>query len=108
MRTMLSIEEFLDRFKPISNHIDPNARCSGWLYEPIDDEGELLSFMSEKHPSRVWRVDEDEDGHYRVCSGPGTGNRGYILTYIDAPEDEAIEVVFPAEVGGQSVFCPEN
>jgi hypothetical protein len=97
-------DEFYEKYKPLQNHLDPNAGWSGELYETFGDEINYC-FELAKRENRVWTIvecddvdyepEDDEDEEPKCCmyiiSGFHYVNRiGFMVTEV--PYDEETEV----------------
>ena len=68
---MLTCDEFIEKYKPIPNHLRPDASCTGWtdndedngvLYETY---GEEKAFVFSQPKNLVWSyVDSEFNGTY--------------------------------------------
>ncbi len=57
----LTFEEWELRFKPIRNHIDPNAAADGRMYETFGAEVAFVFSRNTTHPGTVWTIVECDD-----------------------------------------------
>jgi hypothetical protein len=84
MHIKLTVSEFEEQFKPIANHIEPNAPWNGVMYETFGDELSHVRAIAQESPAKVWTV-LDSDGEESLVSGYHHVNRmGYIVTEIPA------------------------
>ncbi len=86
-------EAFIERFRPVPNHLDDNASFDfgdgGCIFETYGPELDYVRLQPEEH---IWTV-LDVDGELMIASGYHFVNRlGYILTAKPWPERTLIEV----------------
>jgi hypothetical protein len=91
----LDHDEWFDTFKPIPNHIDPNASFNdgeqGYMFETY---GKELEFVKAQEPNKIWTYGEGDDGTY-IWNGWHVVNRlGYFITTVpyDKSKDYQIEI----------------
>ena len=85
----LTGDDFLARFKPVSNPIDPNAGFDGCLFETF---GEDLAYVRAQDPNLVWTV-LDCDGQLSIASGFHFVNRlGYLIASVPVAPDHTYSV----------------
>jgi len=84
---MKTFEEWLEKYKPINNHIDDNAsfqdeQGNGIMFETYGEELQYVLSIANSEPDRVWTyVDGDECTV--VTNGYHLVNRiGYFITEI--------------------------
>ncbi len=92
--TNISEEEFLERYRPLPNHLDDNASFDfgdgGCLYETYGAE---LEYVRAQPKNRVWTIIEGE-GSPVIASGFHFVNRlGYVLTAKPFDDNTGIEVL---------------
>lgn len=101
----LTEEEWFEQFKPIPNHIDPDASFNdgkqGYMFETY---GEELQFVKQQEPNRIWTYcDGDDHGTY-IFNGFRIVNRiGYLITTLpfDGSKDYQIQI------SGEDLYiCP--
>ena len=86
----LTEDDFLARFKPVSNPIDPNAGFDGCLFETFGDD---LAYVRDQDPNLVWTV-LDCDGQLAIASGFHFVNRlGYLIATVPTEPDRTYSVV---------------
>jgi len=86
----MDFEEFVEKFKPITNHIDTNASFDGLMFETYGDEYE---FVKQAHPNHIWMYGDGDDGGSYLWSGWGFVNRiGYFITEVPFPTNTTIQV----------------
>ena len=85
-------EEFEIRYKPLQNHLNPNAGHCGWLYETYGEEEEYIKRIP---CERVWTlVDGEDTPECWIIAGRAFVNRiGYIVTET------------PWETGDEQFIC---
>ena len=75
-----SIDDFLEKYKPIINTHDKYAGFDGSMFETYGTELEFVNSINETEPKRVWTL-IDCDGWYGICAGYHWINRiGYVIT----------------------------
>ena len=85
----LTYTAFVDRFQPVTNHLNANAPFDGWMFETF---GEELTFVAAQPANRLWTV-TDCDGQMSIESGCHFVNRiGYIVT-TEPVEDDRIYAI---------------
>jgi hypothetical protein len=92
----LTEEEWFNTFKPIPNHLDPNASFQtdegvGYMFETYGDE---VEFLKSQEPNRIWTYGHGDSGSY-IWSGWHFVNRiGYFITTVpfDATKDYQIQI----------------
>jgi|DEB0MinimDraft_12_1074336.scaffolds.fasta_scaffold01004_2 hypothetical protein len=89
--TLLQEDEFLEKYKPIQNHMVEDAPFDGCMYETYGEELEFIREVSQESHS-VWTILENDNGDFFYSSGYHFVNRyGYLVTEI-AWEHDNIEV----------------
>lgn len=92
----MSFDKWLETYKPITNHIDPNASFqnesgSGIMFETYGDE---VEFVKSQSPDKIWMYGDGDDGGSYIWSGWGFVNRlGYFITEVPCPPDTTIQVL---------------
>ena len=92
----LTFDEWLDTYKPITNHLDSNASFqnedgSGIMFETY---GEEVEFVKSANPNNIWMYGSGDDGGTYIWSGWGFVNRlGYFITEVPFPENTMIQVL---------------
>jgi hypothetical protein len=85
----LSEDEFFARFKPVRNHIAPNAGFDGCLFETF---GEELAHVQAQDRTFVWTI-LDCDGELFIESGFHVVNRlGYLIASVPTEPGRAYTV----------------
>lgn len=83
MKTIkISEDDFIEKYKPVQNHIDNNAAFNGWMYETYGNELDYIFELS-KNSKRVWTIigDDDDDDTLFYAAGFHLVNRlGFIVT----------------------------
>ncbi len=101
MDTLIEISEdqFASQYKPIANHLNPNASFDwgdgfGTLFETY---GEELAFVFQQDSLNVWTIVDGDDGDLYVISGLHFVNRlGYVISRVPVAEQLAIQVRLPS------------
>lgn len=100
----LTFDEWLDTYKPITNHLDSNASFqnedgSGIMFETY---GEEVEFVKSANPNNIWMYGSGDDGGTYIWSGWGFVNRlGYFITEVPCPDGLTIQV----QVGEPDLTC---
>jgi len=92
----LTFDEWLDTYKPITNHIDTNASFQNEEGEGIMFEtyGEEVDFVKQQDPNRIWMYGSGDDGGTYIWSGWGFVNRlGYFITEVPFSDSEIVQVL---------------
>lgn len=86
----LSYKAFINRYKPILNHLNPDAGFDGLMF---DTSGQELSHVNEIEPARIWTLIEGKDGFLRIHNGLHKGNRfGYFISEIPYEDKGNVEI----------------
>ena len=90
----MNFEQWLDKYKPIQNHLDNNASIDGLMFETYDEE---YAFVVGVDRNRVWTY-INEDGEDFITKGLRVVNRlGYFITEEPHKEDADDVTLFEAE-----------
>jgi hypothetical protein len=92
----LTFDEWLETYKPITNHIDTNASFQNEEGEGIMFEtyGEEVDFVKQQDPNRIWMYGSGDDGGTYIWSGCGFVNRlGYFITEVPFSDSEIVQVL---------------
>ena len=74
----LDYDEWESIYKPIKNHLDPNASFNGYMFETYGDE---LTFIQGANDNVIWTYGDGDDGGTYIWSGYSFVNRiGYFIT----------------------------
>jgi len=90
-----TFESWLEEFKPITNHLDPNASFQdesgkGIMFETYGDE---VEFVKKQDPRCIWTYGDGDDGGGYIWSGWHFVNRlGYFITEVPCPENTTIQI----------------
>ena len=91
----MSFNKWLETYKPITNHIDPNASFqdesgSGIMFETYGDE---VEFVRSQSPANIWTYGDGDDGGGYIWNGWHIVNRlGYFITEVPCPPDTTIQI----------------
>jgi len=86
----MEFEEFVETYKPITNHIDEHASFDGLMFETYGAEVEFVKAQDE---NRIWMYGDGDDGGSYLWSGWGFVNRlGYFITEVPCPPNTTIQV----------------
>lgn len=87
----LTFDEWLDKYKPISNHIDTNSSFGGLMFETYGDE---VEFVKSQSPDKIWMFGDGDNGGMYIWSGWGFVNRiGYFVTEVPFSPDDTVQVL---------------
>jgi hypothetical protein len=88
---MTNYRTFLETFKPIQNHIQPNgAAFDGCMFETFGQEFEYVYNQPRNH---VWTVLDGDGGGLIFATGMWKFNRlGYFVTEVAWTEEENISI----------------
>ena len=88
----MTYDEFIDTYKPVTNHLDDNAAFDGWMFETYGVENDYVNTINKTDACRVWTIIDSEG--LAIIAGKHWVNRiGYLITEIPW-EDENIEIEF--------------
>lgn len=99
----LTVDEFIERFKPLSNPVVPSAPCDfgnakGCLIETYGPEWEFIRSFDRQ---RVWTLIDNNAGDLFLLSGLRWVNRlGYIITQNPWPGNATVEVTLYSKPEG--------
>lgn len=94
----ISFDDFVEKYKPVKNHLDENAAFDGTMFETFGDEVQHVVKIANANPTRVWTF-LSGDGDY-IVSGYNLVNRvGYFLTEVCAEDDIEITLNDSKEYG---------
>ena len=95
----MDFDEWVETYKPISNHIDTNASFDGLMFETYGDE---VEFVKSANPDCIWTYGDGDDGGSYIWNGWHFVNRiGYFITEIPCPADTTIQI----QVSHNWYFC---
>lgn len=81
---MKKYEDFVKKYKPVKNHLDPHAGFDGCLFETF---GEEIEFVRRSNYRKTWTLLGNDDLH--VVPGYHWVNRmGHFITEVPYDEDE--------------------
>ena len=91
----MEFDEWCDTYKPIINHLDPNASFDngegGIMFETYGDEVDFVKCWPER---QIWMYGDGDDGGSYVWNGWHIVNRiGYFITEVPCPPDTTIQVL---------------
>ena len=86
----MEFEEFVETYKPITNHIDEHASFDGLMFETYGDE---VEYVKSKPQDRIWMYGQGDDGGLYIWSGWGFVNRiGYFISENPVPYNTTIQI----------------
>lgn len=87
----MTYDEWVEKHKPIKNHIDPNYAHDGTMFETFGSE---LDFIHKSKKSNVWTLVSDDDDNWIIITNYHYVNRlGYFVTELPW-EDENMEIMY--------------
>lgn len=94
----MQVEDWLAYYKPLVNHIDPNASWEGedgrgTMFETYGDE---LEFVLGCNPACVWTYCDNEEGTPVVVSGLYSfqmGVIGYFVTQVPVADGDDYQII---------------
>ena len=101
-----TFESWLEEFKPITNHLDPNASFQdesgkGIMFETYGDE---VEFVKKQDPRCIWTYGDGDDGGGYIWSGWHLVNRiGYFITEVPFPDNTIIQI----QINPSPEECPK-
>jgi len=106
-----NFDEFVEKYKPQGNHIDPSAGCTmeidgvevSLFFKTYGDD---LEFVHTQKPEHVWTVIESDDVNLSVVSGYHVVNR-FAYFVCEKPYDSDQVIEFPFLDEGRN-FEPET
>ncbi len=83
-------DQFFDHYKPVQNHLNPDAPESGCMFETYGPE---LDFVQSQEANKIWTIVEGDNGNNFYMAGYHLVNRiGYFVTEVPwQTGDEEIE-----------------
>lgn len=91
----MTYEEFLDKFKPIKNHLQEDTSFDGIMFETY---GEELEFVTAQPHQKIWTILEGEgetdETEFYIAEGYHFVNRwGYIVTEVGREDDNVYNIL---------------
>ena len=84
-------DEWLETYKPKTNHIDSNASWNGTMFETY---GEEVEFVQSTPDNFVWTLLEGDEGQTLISNGYSFVNRlGYFVCEVPWNENEFHEIL---------------
>lgn len=103
----MEVNEWIEKYRPVNNHLDDNASWqgedgAGIMFETFGEELDYVLSIAKSDPECVWTyVDGDED-ETLIISGYHLVNRiGYFITAVRAADETVFVQVTDTE--GESV-----
>lgn len=82
-------DDFIEKYKPIKNHLDDNASFGGTMFETFGAEVQHVVKIANETPKKVWTF-ITEEGDFIVSGYHLVNRNGYFITEIEA-EDEGVQ-----------------
>lgn len=76
-KRVYTIDDWIEKYKPIKNHIDENASFDGLAFETYDDE---VDFVSKQNPHNIWTQVYANDNYYIVPGFRWVDRENYFIT----------------------------
>ena len=84
-------DEWLETYKPKTNHLDSNASWNGTMFETY---GEEVEFVQSTPDNFVWTLLEGDEGQTLISNGYSFVNRlGYFICEVPWNENEFHEIL---------------
>jgi hypothetical protein len=74
---ILTVDEWMDKYNPIKNHIDEGTSFDGTSFETYDEE---LEFVQSQNPYNIWTLVCAEDEYYVVPGFRWVNRENYFVT----------------------------
>jgi len=74
---ILTVDEWMDKYNPIKNHIDEGTSFGGASFETYDEE---LEFVQSQNPYNIWTLVCAEDEYYIVPGFRWVNRENYFVT----------------------------
>jgi hypothetical protein len=74
---ILTVDEWMDKYNPIKNHIDKDTSFDGTSFETYDEE---LEFVQSQNPYNIWTLVCAEDEYYIVPGFRWVNRENYFVT----------------------------
>ena len=95
----MTVEDWEDMFKPLPNHIDPNASWQSTRADGQDENGIMFEtygaeheFVLSQEPNHIWTYADGSDGTY-IVEGYNYVNRiGYFITRSPWSNNEIYQI----------------
>lgn len=85
----MTYEEWVEKYKPIQNHLTNFAPFDGTMFETF---GEELNFVREQNSSNIWTF-VDTDAGEQITNGYHIVNRiGYFITEVPFNEGPYLDI----------------
>lgn len=92
---IINFAEWKEEFRPLPNHLNPNAGEGGILYSAVGDEFTYVVAATNQRPHNTWTLVRRND-QYAVVRGYMTGEHiGYFITEVGVEYGDRVEVVYP-------------
>ena len=76
----INFEQFIEKYKPLKNHLDDNASYDGLMFETY---GEELEFVRKQDNNKIWTIVEGENNNTWFLPNYHFVNRiGYFICEI--------------------------
>lgn len=88
---IMEYEEFLEKYKPIENHIDKYAAFNGCMFETYGEEAE---YVRNSCPENIWTIITEGDDMFIIPRYHYVNRLGYFITQIPYIGDDDITINF--------------
>ena len=90
----LDVDTFVERFRPVPNHLNPDApySCDGNNGALFETYGEEYAFVRSYPTAHIWTLVATQDGDYLVSGNHYVNRSGYVLTELPVPDKANIVV----------------
>ena len=87
--TRISFDKWFTQYRPVKNHLDPDAAYDGCMFETFGNE---VKFVQASNARKVWTL-LDCDGKLLIVDGFHWVNRlGYFISEIQAPDNRTFTI----------------
>jgi hypothetical protein len=91
----MRFEQWMARFRPVQNHLEPSAACEGLMFETYGRELDFVTAVNRERPATVWTVVETDNGKLYVTNGFHFVNRfAYFVSAEPCPDGQYIESLY--------------
>lgn len=92
----MTYDDWWERYRPVKNHLDPNAGFNGCAFETFGKELAEVLRVANSEPGRVWTMVDGDDEQLVIGSGYHLVNRlAYFITEVPCTDDNvAVPVDF--------------
>jgi len=85
MEKTLTFDDWIEKFKPIKNHIEDHGSFNGLIFETYDEE---LEFVQKQNPHNIWTMVWAEDCYAVVPGFRWVNRENYLISEVPFSEDD--------------------